>query len=333
MAQKSWNPSLTSSEFWADWCGAQFGTRGAANARLAAVFESVDSTLMPITTIWVGGPGQVAKGCKKGNASAVTFAFVDELIAAGAAVQGAANSGRFDYWASTFRYQRAMAGFGCAWEESDAAMAKVRASNPPASQRALALSLGLPAREALVRNATAMMAQLQRTLSTPGELGTYTNVESHTLLGALATDLATYLGAPLPPSAMPPTTYGGDAPRLVVPNARGSGDTGDVATEFRALLLGAAPFGCTGVALNHRPLGSGSGSGSDSGSGSGRAGAWTTVPLVNIGRSVFALTVPNAQLGVGVDYEYYIAATGGTACAGAVFPTGAPVVAHSVVWM
>ena len=315
MAQKSWDPALTSQAFWADWCAAQFGTAGAANARLAAVFEGVDSTRMPITTVWANGPGQVERAC----APAGTFAFVDELLAAGAAVAGAANGARFDYWASTFRYQRAMAGFGCAWKASDAAMARVRAASGAAAQKALAQSVGLPARVALVANATAMMAQLQRTLSTPGELGTYVNIESHSLLGALATDLPLFLGAALPPSAVPPHTFGGDAPRLIVPTARTSADTGDATTSFRALLLGAAQFACTGATLHHRPLGSG-------------GDAWTAAPMANVGRSVFTLALANAQLGP-VDYEYYISATGGPACAAAVFPAGAPAVAQSVVWM
>ena len=46
MGQKSWNADLQSSEFWLDWSRASFGEAAAAD--IAAVFESIDSFLMPL---------------------------------------------------------------------------------------------------------------------------------------------------------------------------------------------------------------------------------------------------------------------------------------------
>ena len=96
MAQKSWNPALTSSEFWLDWSKAQFGS--AAAAAIAPIFEGVDSFLMPIVVGWTGGPGKMVASTKYCGQGATKFAFVAKLEAAGAAVSGGANKAQFGYW-------------------------------------------------------------------------------------------------------------------------------------------------------------------------------------------------------------------------------------------
>ena len=60
MGQKSWNPELQSTEFWLDWSKASFGE--AAAAEIAAVFDSVDSFLMPLVVAWADGPGPASRG-------------------------------------------------------------------------------------------------------------------------------------------------------------------------------------------------------------------------------------------------------------------------------
>ncbi len=96
----------------------------------------------------------------------------------------------FRYWLQSFKYMRAVATSSCAWSEYNDAAAKVAAETDPAQRKVLAESLALPARVRLVANATTMMTALQQTVSTPGELGTYMNIESHSLINMLYVRLA-----------------------------------------------------------------------------------------------------------------------------------------------
>eukprot|EP00656_Telonema_subtile_P000400 TRINITY_DN10184_c0_g1_i4.p1 TRINITY_DN10184_c0_g1~~TRINITY_DN10184_c0_g1_i4.p1 ORF type:complete len:491 (+),score=118.53 TRINITY_DN10184_c0_g1_i4:185-1657(+) len=305
MAQKSWKPGLTSQQFWVDWAAAQFGSDATQSAKIAALFQGVDSTLMPIVVVWAGGPGQMTPKCFDSS----QFDFVDQLARL-APTSGLLNQARFDYWLSSFRYMRAIASTDCAWLESNTAMAAVAAGKSPTQQKQLAEILGLPARVRLVANLTVMMEQLQHTLSTPGELGTYMNIESHSLLQLLATDLEAYLGAPLPAEAMPPRVYSGEA-RLVVPTVRNTAERA-LPVSWRALVLGS---GCSGVQVKVRALGS--------------SGEFSTIQFRNVGRSVYELTAEAASL-PDQDFEYYIEAVGGC---GAMFPPGSPLVTQSVVWV
>ena len=80
---------------------------------------------------------------------------------------------------------RSIATTSCAWSQYNTAAAKVAAA-PQQQRKALAESIALPARVALVANATAMMRSLQATLSTPGELGTCVFVCACTCVRRLA---------------------------------------------------------------------------------------------------------------------------------------------------
>ena len=323
MAQKSWNPGLTSRDFWSDWTEAQFGTHAAPNATaaIAAVFEAIDSFAMPTVVSWSGGPGKMAAGCSNAQKD---FSFVDTLAQLRSGVAGAANLARFDYWVNSFQYMRGIAHTECAWDGFNAAMKAVSAGGSPAQQKELAISLGLPARIAMIRNATVMMTALQRTLSNPGELGTYMNIESHSLLGALSDQgLAKYLELDqLPPDAVAPRSFAGnEGARLIVPTVRSTAERNETGGfVWRALVLGQ---GCTGVTLHTRSLGDATVHNTE------RTGAaFRPVAIPNLGRAVYQLALGAEQLPEN-DFEWYVTADG----CGAVFPAGAPTVTQTVVWM
>eukprot|EP01065_Artemidia_motanka_P023929 TRINITY_DN28586_c0_g1_i1.p1 TRINITY_DN28586_c0_g1~~TRINITY_DN28586_c0_g1_i1.p1 ORF type:complete len:929 (+),score=311.43 TRINITY_DN28586_c0_g1_i1:88-2874(+) len=289
MAQKSWQPSLTSADFWRAWAEAQFGAAVADSA--AAVFESVDSELMPLVVQWSGGPGKMHPTCLPAG----TFAFVDLLSGIRASVSGAQNGARFDYWLNQFEFMRSLAAAECAWDGVNKA---VKAGDKAAAVAGEVM---------LVQNVTAMMRSLQRSFSTMGDLGNYVDLESHSMADVLGatSEAVRKLAGSLPPAAQAPKTFVGK-PILTVPVARSTADEG-APFSIRALVL--AEQRCA-VTLFHRELG---------------AGPFTSTAFANANRSVFTASLPAPRS----DFEWYAsAACGGD---GAVFPAGAPDVTHSVV--
>ena len=303
MGQKSWNPELQSTEFWLDWSKASFGE--AAAAEIAAVFDSVDSFLMPLVVAWADGPGKMHAQC---DATAPKkFAFVKTLEAAGSKVTGVANKGRYDYWLSTFQYMKSISDTNCAWAEFNDAMVQVN------KDKSVAKTVGVDARIALVKNATVMITHLQQTLTNVGELGTYMNIESHSLLEALNTTAleAALGGQPLPDSARLPKAYQGEAGRLIVPTARTTAEK-SAALPLRALALAAEP--CTAVTITYKPLAT-----------AGLAASSGTVAMTKVAREVYEGSIPAQS----ADFEYYVSASCGKETL--VFPAGAPTIQQSVV--
>ena len=235
------------------------------------------------------------------------FAFVSKLEEAGQHVAGVANQARFSYWLSTFHYMKAISDTNCAWANYNAAMALVK------KDKSRAKTDGLAARQALVANATVMITHLQQTLTNVGELGTYMNIESHSLLQALdASALESALGEPLPASANPPKVYQGKAGRLIVPTVRTTADKAEP-LPLRAVLLAAES--CSEVTIHYQPMPSAAAAAAVGGS----------VPMQKVAREVYEGSIP-AQT---QDFSYYVSA----ACGGEslVFPTGAPTIQQSVV--
>lgn len=304
MGAKSWDPTLNSKSFWLDWSKASFGD-SAAIPEIATVFESIDSFLMPLVVSWAGGPGKMHPTC---DATAEEkFAFVSKLEEAGQKVTGTANLARFNYWLSTFHYMKAISDTNCAWADYNAAMDLVK------KDKSRAKTVGLAARHALVANATTMITHLQQTLTNVGELGTYMNIESHSLLEALdASALEAALGESLPPSANPPKVYQGKAGRLIVPTARTTLEKAEP-LPLRAVVLAAAA--CTEVTITYQPMAS----------TTTTAAAGGTVSMKKVAREVYEGSIPAQSH----DFEYYVTAK----CGGEslVFPTGAPVIQQSVV--
>ena len=156
-----------------------------------------------------------------------------------------------------------------------------------------------------------MIWQLQQTLSNVGELGTYMNIESHSLVGALDDKLlVTALGGPLPASAVPSKMYKGTG-RLIVPTVRSTAEKGQ-ALPLRVLLLASAK--CADVTVTVKAMGA-------------PTDTATSVSLPNLGREVYQGAIP-AQVN---DFEYFVSATCGAEKL--VFPPGAPTIMQSVVVM
>jgi hypothetical protein len=311
MAQKSWKFRLTSEAFWDDWTAAHFGVQGESVSLLSAVFQSVDSFKMPTYVDWVrNGPGGMLLECDPNLED--NFWFVDELKGYRKLVSGARYLAEFDYWANSFEYVRAIGRTECAWLEYTYVERMIAAIPSSFERKYMALSVGLPARAQLVANASFMMGKLEETISTPGELGTWMDMESRSILEVLnATTLISFLdGDPLPSSALPPTTFQGDSPRLIVPVARSTLEKGSP-FELRALVLGEASH-CKGVQVFLRPLGT-------------PGAPYVALTMTNVGRSVYSL---KEMLETTDDFEFYV-----QSCGGSVFPAGAPTVTQSVVWM
>ena len=236
------------------------------------------------------------------------------------------------------RYMRAIASTSCAWQEYNIA-AEAVARAPASGQKQAAEALALPARIQLIQNATIMMEKLQATISTPGELGaasfgpyfgcclafsldptnlmlaldsvgTYMNIESHSLIDAIATpaeQLKTWLEVDvLPPAAVPPTSFNGPS-RVIVPTARTSLLQNET-FKVRVLLLSQDDCSAASVVVAARPLGS--------------TTDFVEAALSQVvrGRCVFELSsiAPIFQ----DDFEWYVLAV--EQSANTTFPTGAP---------
>lgn len=139
MAQRSWDPTLTSQAFWQSWAVAHVGA--AAADAVAAVFDSIDSFKTPRPVQWLNGPGGLSRTCVcvyralslSGSAAVCAilathwrfaapplvraaqpdqckwkaeYSFVDTFMAARGSVSGALNLARFDYWLQTMQYMR-----------------------------------------------------------------------------------------------------------------------------------------------------------------------------------------------------------------------------------
>ena len=320
MAQKSWLSNLTSSIFWSDWVSNQFGLK--VNTKdhdcVTKIFEQdLDSTNMPIVTQW--GPGALAIGCKRNKTKLQFFA---KLMACDANVTGAANQDRFSYWKSQFAALLSMASTDCAIKEWNDVVATIKNATTTSERTMLANKIGLPSRIHLVNNVTEMMTHVQDTISSPGEIGTYMNLESQSLKGPLnATELLGWLGVKeLPEQAKVPLTRTKNT-RLIVPTARTTATVGEQ-VSWRALVLQGSECvldPATGVLFLFRRIGDTSAS-------------WSNLVMTHIGRSVWEVSGSDAHGSnlPGTDIEYYVKLQG---CGGSVvFPAGAPTVVQTLVW-
>merc|ERR1719398_226919 len=151
MAQKSWNMSMTSAEFWDSWATAQFGTVAGKGA--ASLFSRIESYNLPRPVNWLGGPGGWQSDSKQCGLDNTTYAFVAEFENLLAAATDPGDNDRLLYWVNTFRYMRNIARTECAWSEYDAAFAKAAAAPTAAGKAKLAEQIVLPARVALLNAA------------------------------------------------------------------------------------------------------------------------------------------------------------------------------------
>ena len=315
MAQKSWNASLRSFDFWNDWVYAHFGA-SPNTGDIARIFEQIDSFKMPILVNWINGPGRMQATC----VNATNMSFVEDLKRFEAGILGDVYRNRFQYWLSTFEYMYALGKSQCAWKRMLAVEDIIEKGTTFEERVRLAKTIGIPARINLVQNVTDMMTFLQRTISTPGELGTYMNLESGSLVNVLnASLLVKYLGERIPREAFPPRNFVSKKTILIVPTARSTGETGET-LAWRALVLSSSA--CPSVSFFYRLIGR-------------TEMPFSFVPMKKVDRSVYTIT--SNALGEGIssgaeDFEYYIKAE----CSDhedAVFPAGAPAASQTMVWL
>jgi len=273
-------------DFYMDWATAQFGLEIAADA--AQVFTAIDGKLpRPIT--WVSGPGSTIEVNRvPWEDIADNYWFVNHFESLRGRVQGAGQLERFDYWLNQFRYLRSAAMIGCTFGMYEEKMKQVMLEQSESLKRAMAREQLLPMRKQLVSQYAELNRYLLETVSTPGELGTFANIQQQTMHSQLhlpGKELEDLLGEPLPTDAMPSSQYTGK-PRLIVPTVRTSLNEGET-FSLKILLLGFVP---TELIFYWKPLG---------GEKYRKAG------FVHLDRGVYRTSLP---LSITEDFEYYVEA-------------------------
>ena len=271
-------------DFYTDFARANFGAAVAAPA--GQLLAKIDGTQLPEPTTWLGGPGGIKIEKKPWSAVQAQYAFVEELAALRAQVQGAGNRERFDYWLNTYRYMAALAEVGCRRGELDRALPPLKAEKDPEKLKPLVIA-AVQRRIELARAWERMIGWQVAVTDTPGELGTLANLEQHTrkqlqFLTAHDAELEQALGAPLPDSVTLSKAYTGPA-RLTVPTVRTLA-TRNETLDLKIFALDQQPV--VSAKLCWRPLG---------------AGAFEAMPLKREARAVYL-----AKLKVKADLEYYI---------------------------
>jgi len=273
-------------DFYADWAASEFGPEVAEPA--ARLFAKLDGRL-PRPSDWTDGPGGLKPDPRPWTQVQIEYAFALQFEQLRPQVRGAGCLVRFDYWANTFRYMRAMAQVNCAWAKYTAELEPIRKLESAELQRAEARKRLLPLRRELVSHVAAVYRHLLASVSTTGELGTIMNWEAHILPGLLhqpGEELVRLLGAPLPPEARLPAEYRG-ATRIIVPAVR----TSYAAREplsLRVLILAEQPQ--RSAVIRWRRFGD---------------GAFATLPLRPVARGVHVVDLPSEATAAS-DLEYYL---------------------------
>ena len=274
-------------DFYADWAQHEFGPDVGDEA--AVIFAGVDCHL-PRPADWVDGPGGIRPDPRPWEQVRRDYDFVDEFGALRGLVRGAGNRARFDYWLETFRYLRGMARVNCTWAAYNQAVQRARTEPDAAGRQQLASEYALPLRRQLVREVGEVFNHLLATVSTSGELGTVANWEQH-LLPMLLTrpgeELASLLGKPLPPDALPPHEYHGPC-RVIVPTLRSTLVEGED-LGLKVIILAERPP--RDAVLRWRPLGT---------------DHFFSVPLTPLGRGVYSVELPSQATESG-DLEWQVA--------------------------
>ena len=276
-------------DFYQDWASHEFGL--AAGRAAAAIFARVDGHL-PRPSDWVDGPGGLRPDLRPWVEAAKDYAFVDEVLALRPVVRGAGNLARFDYWAETFQYLRAMGQVDCAWGAYNAELPKVKAIIDEAPRRRAAREQLLPLRRRLIQALAEVYTHLLAFVSNPGELGTVANWEQHIIPGVVEVpgeELAKMLGSPLPDDAQLASCYRGPA-RLILPTYRGSFSPGE-RLRLKVILLSEQPP--KSVVLRWRDLG---------------MGRFRSVEARHSARGVYSVELPGEASAL-EGIEYYAAAT------------------------
>jgi hypothetical protein len=296
-------------DLYVDYATANFGpTVGKAAGEIMA---SVDGMNMPKPVNWRTGPGSITIDRTPWVQEAPRYVFVDQFAALLPKIQSPGDRDRFEYWLNTYEYTRAMAVAGCGRGLLDMTMDTLHGATDPAQKSALAKA-ALLQRIDLAREWEQAIRYLVATVSTPGELGTITNIEQQSRIGdqyidAYDQELSSLLGGPLPPETqLSPDYIGPD--RLIVPTVRTMVSPGEKLALKVIILSSDSKKSNNGGVLYFRALG---------------VGAFRHVPLIHVGRSVYSVEIPEAPPRA-TAIEYYIDAGGQR------FPATAPALNQTV---
>ena len=341
LAQYPWNPSLTSRQFYTDFCAQDFGLSVTDAATCAALFDDgkldpacqrlhTPACVNPTRPPMNGLPAALKADPSSWSSQKDLYAFVDVMFAAlDRKINGHENRERWMYWVSMLRSLQADAEYATMWGAMNTMIGKITAESDPAKRKQLVLTQALPLRQKMVAQAELAMHWKMNTTSTSGGLGAVANFQQMVLTNSLAVHGCSKIGASnngchnytsillansgmkqLPAVAMPVPGFRG-VERCFVLSPRGSIAKGEPLTVRFIALLHDANIGQARATIHYRPM-----------------GATQPFKLLPMGQpergSVF-----HATLGAMADVEYYVSVSG--ASRPLVWPAGAPSTPHTVI--
>jgi hypothetical protein len=199
--QKAWNPlfgktlspeeaiekskdpvrDLGVTDFYSDWCKANFGEKAGSNA--AEIFIALDgtkkgskTTFLPRPGDW-SGPGGVKPDSILWDQRKTDYKFVDEFEKLSKKVKGKSNIERYSYWLNNFKYLRAIGKFACSTGEVNRLLKVVKKDT--LSDRSKYLKTFVDIRTRQIEEFEEIINYLMNTINTNGELGTMANWQQH----------------------------------------------------------------------------------------------------------------------------------------------------------
>jgi len=301
---------LLTDDFYDDWALSQFGPEAAEE--ISRIFQKIDGQL-PRPSRWIGGPGSLYADARSWGEVGKEYDFVSELENLHPEIKGAGNLERFDYWLNNFRYMRAAARLNCMWGQFNSEMEKVNGESDSKAKANMAKVTVLPLYKEMVKMTGEVYRFLLATVSTYGEIGNVTNLDTHTLPGLLdetGTKLSEALGEDLPDDAIPSRQYTGN-PRIIVPTVRTSVMENETVKLKVIVLDNDSP---KQAELFWRPMG---------------VGEFTGKSLNHVNRGVYSVEFSPDSI-TGDDIEYYVKVVTGDG-ENIYFPATAPEMNQTVI--
>ena len=197
--------------YWQEWGRAWFGPEGGAEAGKA--LQGFDGKSVDIFNL-------ISAGKRSTDAQIeAALAPLKQVENAAAAIQGAGNRARFDFWLNLCRAQHhRMYAWTRAYRLEDA-MKQCRELKEPEKKRAFVEEQVLPLRLQLARTWEQMIAAYVAVANTPGDLGVLTTLSGggDGMVAGYDGEIVSILGKPLPVEYVVSTAYTG-VPRLYVPS-------------------------------------------------------------------------------------------------------------------
>ena len=302
----AWDPTLTSSVYYLEWCISQFSA--AIGQRAAVIFETIDSFNLPKPSTWTRGPGGIVPAAYPACLRKVgpTYSFVDSFVelrgdllnAIQQGIATAANLESFDYWAYQFSYMSNIAKFECEWGLYNGVIQTISNMTDPSERQAAARTRGFAARASLVVYGSAMMFDLISSATGIEGAGTIHNVMTHSLPAAFGPQPTAVLeglaNESLPSDGFPGMDFDPTrAPSLRMPSPRTILAKGE-SLRVRVWVLTSQATPPVSVTLYKREMGS--------------TQPYTAVPMTLLNRTRAVYTVESATTTSDSGFEFYVLA-------------------------